>query len=132
MSNKIFLGLLLAIFMGLVISFTLKESDSKSEIPTEISDYLDTYTVEGYVVSKRSGEVWILDEPVSMGKRIKGMLTSDYGYSTIIVTVHKDAEDKRILKGLNINEKIRVHGDFLRESYPARISAYHIEEISEE
>ncbi|WP_428987016.1 DUF3221 domain-containing protein [Virgibacillus pantothenticus] len=34
--------------------------------------------------------------------------------------------------GLKVNQKVKVYGDYLRESNPARISAYYIQVLSSE
>ncbi|RSK50708.1 DUF3221 domain-containing protein [Bacillus canaveralius] len=124
-----YVKLLIATLIALTASLILNEIDSNKQTDVDVKDYADKMQIEGYVVSKRIGEVWISDEPVSIRGMFTGFFTSNYGGSTTIVTIHENAEDKKMLRNLKINQKVRVYYDHLLESYPGRTSAYYIEII---
>jgi len=91
------------------------------------NDYL---TVEGYVVSKRFGMIWLADEPISIGNRLFAYITSNYGVGSVQVLKHDDARNLNLFSELKINQKVRIYGDYLMESNPPRISAYWIEHLT--
>ena len=96
---------------------------------TERSDH--SLMIDGYVVSKGFNSIWLAEEPVSIKGRITGFVLSDYGSETIIVSKHKNVVDQSLFHSININQKVRVYGDYIRESNPGRISAYDIEVADE-
>ena len=88
-------------------------------------DYL---MIEGYVVAKEFGTLRVANEPVNIRDGLMGIITSDYNQEVIIVQSHRSA-DANILKGFSYNQKVRIYGDVMKESFPPNISAYYIEEL---
>ncbi|WP_176447804.1 DUF3221 domain-containing protein [Lentibacillus sp. CBA3610] len=123
---------LLACLLTLVFSLTLNVVISKEKEPSiDIKDIPGRYmTIEGYVVSKRIDAVWISDEPISIWERLPRYFISSYGSGSTFVSKHSDVENQNIFNELKVNQKVRVYGDYLRESNPSQISAYYIEVIN--
>ncbi|WP_155668209.1 DUF3221 domain-containing protein [Ornithinibacillus caprae] len=121
--------LLVACLLTLLFSFIFKEILLEKEASGDLKNNLpiDYITIEGYVVSKRINTIWIAAEPKSIGERIIGFFTSNYGSEVTIVSRHKDVDNSELFRGLKINQKVLVYGDHLKESNPGQISAYHVE-----
>ncbi|WP_078597638.1 DUF3221 domain-containing protein [Evansella clarkii] len=124
---------ILFIFLsGWVMFYTLNSPLLHKETNLAVADIPeDSITIEGYVVSKRIGGVWIANKPMSTGERLAGYFTG-YGVESIYVSKHKEAGGHPMFKELRVNQKVRVHGDILRESLPGKTSAYYIEIIEDE
>ena len=119
-----FLILLALLVIINVLTSKNRTSIDKAKIPDNAG------FIEGYVVSKRMGYIWVADEPVSIWRRVTGIVTEDYGKGRIMVFRHPDAE-KNVLNGLKINQKVRVHCDHIKESNPPKTSAYYMEVIND-
>ncbi len=70
-----------------------------------------------------------MDQSVSFWQGLSGLITSDYGDNVIILSPHREMEGSFLFGQPQVNQKIRVYGDYLRESFPGRISVYAIEII---
>ncbi|MBC5636448.1 DUF3221 domain-containing protein [Ornithinibacillus sp. BX22] len=122
--------LLLACLLTLLFSINFKDILSEKETSSDLQKLPENYiTIEGYIVSKRTDTIWIADESISIGERIFGFFTSNYGSEITIVSKNNDAENDKLFNDLKINQKVTVYGDYLIESNPSRISAYHVEVI---
>ncbi|UTR08997.1 YobA family protein [Evansella sp. LMS18] len=124
--------ILLIFLSGWVIFYTLNSPLLQKGTNVAVADIPeDSITLEGYVVSKRIGGVWIANKPMGTGERLAGYFTG-YGVESIYVSKHKEAGDHPMFKDLRLNQKVRVHGDIFRESLPGKTSAYYIEIIEDE
>ncbi|WP_172373111.1 DUF3221 domain-containing protein [Sporosarcina jiandibaonis] len=123
----IFYVLITLVLLVIIYGFTSKNRTSidKAEIPDNAGE------IEGYVVSKRMSYIWVADEPVSIWRRVAGIVTEDYGKGRIMVYRHADA-DKNVLNGLKINQKVRVYCDNIKESNPPKTSAYYVYIVNDE
>ncbi|MBY7141567.1 hypothetical protein KFZ56_00290 [Virgibacillus sp. NKC19-3] len=79
-------------------------------------------------MAKEFGQLRVGNEPISMWARLTGIITSNYNPEIIIVSSHSNSNNY-ILKGFNYNQKVRIYGDNLKESFPPRVSAYYIEKL---
>lgn len=123
--------LLIIGLLVLAFSFILNGLTSNTNFSVDGADMADNYmTIEGYVVSKRIGTIWLANEPVNIWERLIGYLAG-YGAGSIVVSKHKDAESGDLFNNVKINQKVRVYGDRLKESFPGKISAYNIEIIND-
>lgn len=126
--KKLFVSSLLVIV--LLITFNSFRSVQKPSV--DVTDLpADYILVDGYVVSKRINTMWLAPEPITLWGRLTGYVTSDYGAESIIVSKHDNAQYENIFKGLKVNEKVRVYGDRLKESFPGKTSAYAIKVLSD-
>ncbi|WP_449620524.1 DUF3221 domain-containing protein [Robertmurraya sp. Marseille-Q9965] len=116
----------------LVLFFTLLFHEvDKSENYSDVG-YTGTMVKEGYVISKGFGKILISDKPIKLWQILKGTFTSDYGRPYLIVYKHVKAENADLLKGLKLNQKVRIYVDSILESNPGHTYAYHIEVIEDE
>ncbi|TKC18168.1 DUF3221 domain-containing protein [Robertmurraya kyonggiensis] len=124
-----YVRLLIASMLVLLFSLLLNEED-KREVISDV-DYSNKMVKEGYVISKKIGEIMISDEPIPIWQMLKGFITSDYGSPYLIVHKHVNAENGELLKGLKLNQKVRIYVDSVLESNPPMVYAYQIEVIEE-
>ncbi len=119
--------LLTASLLVLAFYLTIGGLTPQEEVTIDAADLPDHYlTKEGYVVFRGIGFIWIADEPINMVERLTGYFTLD---DYVIVSQNTQAKDQNIFRGLRINQKVRVYGDFIRESNPPRIYTNYIERL---
>ena len=120
-----------AVILISALLFIVNGLKSNKGTSVDVADLPENhFTMDGYVVSKRMNTIWVADERVSIWRRVVGYVTSDYGKGSVIVSRHEDAEDRNLFHGLKINQRVRIYGDNLKESFPGKTSAYYIELIS--
>lgn len=122
--------LLLATILVLFFSVLLHEDDKREDF-SEV-DYSMKMIKEGYVISKGFEEILIADKPVKIWQMVKGYVTSNYGQPYVIVEKHDMAKNENLLKGVKLNQRVRIYVDSVLESNPGRTYAYHIEVIEDE
>lgn len=124
--------LLLCSIVFIIVSSLINLIPDKSSPDNTAVSTQTYYTTEGYIVGKRLDRILLTDSPLSIRERIKGLITSDYGQSLVLVSIHPHSNNKKMFDRLKINQKVRVYGDRLKESNPPQTSAYHIEVIQDE
>ncbi|QFT89567.1 hypothetical protein FIU87_12980 [Bacillus sp. THAF10] len=124
--KKILLLSMLILVFFVLLNGVNPQKNSSVDL-TKLPD--DYFTIDGYIASKRLDSIWVSEQPVSYKLRVLGYVTSDYGEGTIVVSQHPDSEEQDIFSTLKTNQKVRIYGDYLRESSPPKIAAYYIEII---
>lgn len=97
--------LLACLFVWALTLASIKQVLKKEITLNDIDLPHDYLTVEGYVVSKRFGTIWLTDEPINIGNRLLAYMTSDYGVGSVQVLIHDDARDLNLFSELKINQK---------------------------
>ncbi|WP_249872124.1 DUF3221 domain-containing protein [Oceanobacillus saliphilus] len=115
--------LLLACLLVVFLYFAMNEWTPK-EAPDDLPDgYM---RVEGYVAFKSFDSIWLTEAPVSIWETLTfNLITPNY----TIVSRHEEASKFNLFNGFRVNHRVRVYGDILMESSPAKINAYYIEKI---
>lgn len=121
--------LLLACSLVWVFSLSINALLPQKEVSIDWTVLPENYMpIEGYVASKRMNSIWVVSEPLIIGERSPGFTPSPY----LIVSPHQDVKGRNIFKKLKVNQKVRVYGDYLRESNPGKTTAYLIEIIEKD
>ncbi|MEQ2525619.1 DUF3221 domain-containing protein [Bacillaceae bacterium CLA-AA-H227] len=125
-----YVRLLIATILVLFSSILFNEEDKREDF--SVLDYADKKVKEGYVISIGFGKILISDKQVKIWQMVKGYVTSDYGQPYVIVKKHEMAKNENLLKGVKLNQRVRIYVDSVMESNPGRTYAYHIEVIEDE
>ncbi|MFD1205970.1 MULTISPECIES: DUF3221 domain-containing protein [Sporosarcina] len=115
------------LLVSFVVLNTMIPQKSRSFDLAELPD--DSMVIEGYVVSKRNHSIWLAEEPISNVGIVSGYVKG-YDNRSIKVSKSKDFEKGINFRQLQLNQKVRVYCDYIRESNPPKTVAFHIEVIN--